>query len=138
MLRVGQGVLLKLDFCDGGVANYKRPFLVIDKNDKYVYLLNVSSIQGKEHKLGMRSNKAIDRYKPPFLKSSFVKLDSMYIVPNNEYIRSCLLCEGRAIHPMELKDIVDCLSVYRENNNFVSRTFSLDEIEELNGVLTSA
>lgn len=138
MVRTGQGVLLKLDFCDGGVANYKRPFLVINKDNDYIYLLNVSSTRGKEHKLGMQSNKLINRYRPPFLKSSFVKLDSMYIVPNRKYIKSYLLCGGRAMHPIEFKDIEKCLSDYRESNKrFDSKVFNLDRIEELNGVLTS-
>lgn len=135
MVRAGQGVLLKLDFCDGSVANYKRPFLVINKDNDYIYLLNISSTKGKEHKLGMKSNKLISRYRPPFLKSSFVKLDSMYIVPNREYIKNYLLCEGRAMHPLELQDIKHCFSDYRENNKFKSKIFNLDRIEELNGTL---
>ncbi len=133
MLRKGQAILLKLDFCDGGICEYKRPFLVVDKNNDYIYLLNISSTKGKEHKLGRRSNMLIKRYKPPFVKSSFVKLDSMYIVPNEEYIKNCLLNEGRALHPIELKNILDSLTNYKENNgSFNSKVFDLNRIEELN------
>lgn len=136
MLKKGQGVCLKLDFWDGGLSNYKRPFLVIDKNENYIHLLNISSTHGKEHKLGMKSNKLIRYYNPPFLKSSFVKLDAMYIIPNGEYIKSYLLCGGRAMRPDEFKSIENCLIEYRESNKkFNIKKFDLNRIEELNKVL---
>ena len=58
-MKTGQGILLKLDYADGGLADKARTFLIISINESKVNLLNISSIQGKLHKLMYPANKKI-------------------------------------------------------------------------------
>ena len=62
MIDIGQGLLLKLDFADGGVCRSPRTFLVVEKNNEEIKLVNISSTNGKEWKLAMQSNKNIELY----------------------------------------------------------------------------
>lgn len=115
-MKAGQGLLLSLDFADGGLCKAQRTFLIIEVTDKKVRLLNVSSIEGKERKLAFSSNEKINKYRPPFMKKSFCKMDAVYIIPNNPIIDSYILAEGRSMHPEELSRILLKYQYYRENN----------------------
>lgn len=137
MAEVGHGVWIKLDFADGGKCTYERPFLVVNKTGDKLHLINVSSLKNKERKLGMNSNKRIVRFRPPFITESFVKLDSVYIVPDNEFIDSKILCNKRKIHPAELKGIREKFNEYRLNNKVKIKEYILKEIEEMNSELSA-
>ncbi|WP_291566999.1 MULTISPECIES: hypothetical protein [unclassified Clostridium] len=133
-MRVGQGLLLKLDYADGAKANKKRTFLIIDIGFKNITLLNVSSVKGKTHKLLYPSNFKINKYNPPFVKSSFVKLDAEYIIEKDEELDHFIVNNGRAIHPEELKTIRENFRSY-SNNNKVNRLFCrADAVTALNRV----
>lgn len=135
MAKVGQGVLINLDFADGGKGSYKRPFLIIDKIDEKLHLINVSSLKGKERKLGIKSNKRIVKFNPPFLKPSFVKLDAVYIIPDDEFINKNIICNKRSIHPFELKEIIDKHNYYREKNEINIKEYLLEDIKKMNSKL---
>lgn len=75
--QIGQGILAKIPFRDGHIPSYPRPYLIVDSSDSYIQVLNISSVAGKEHKLMFSTNMRIEKYNPPFLKDSFVKLDSL-------------------------------------------------------------
>jgi hypothetical protein len=73
-IQPGNGLYLKLPhFADGG-GGYKRPFLVvnIEKSKRRIFLLNISSVNGKEHKLIRDSNELLLQYNPPFRVPSFI------------------------------------------------------------------
>lgn len=132
MINSGNGLLLKMDYADGGKGDKKRTFLVIRKYDESFHLLNISSVKGKERKLGFRNNKNIVRYNPPFLKKSFVKLDSLYIIPNTPGIEKVVLCNRRKMHPIQLKEIINSYEEYREKNKIFIKNVSIEELQENN------
>lgn len=101
----GQGILGKIKFVDGTMPQYARTYLVINVRESYVEILNVSSIKGKERKLAFPTNKRIRMYNPPFLKPSFVKLDSLVRVNKSELVDIVLLNNGRTLDGNELKQI---------------------------------
>lgn len=80
-----QGILAKIPFRDGEVPKYSRTYLVISANEQGITVLNVSSTEGKEHKVSFPSNYLLKQHNPPFLKSSFVKLDSAVVVPKEKF-----------------------------------------------------
>lgn len=106
MFIVGQGVLGKAKFVDGVTPGYRRPYLVVDVQDDGVSILNVSTTQDKEHKLLMETNLAIDNYNPPFIKPSFVKLDSKVFVSNEELSNFRLLKAGQCLNELDLATIL--------------------------------
>lgn len=132
MIKVGNGLLLKIDFADGGVCEIDRTFLVIHVDKNTIHLLNVSSVKGKERKLGFASNKIIKRYIPPFKKPSFIKKDALYILPNDKWVEDKILCSNRCINPLELKEIIDEYEIYRENNEVYIKECTIDYLLEKN------
>lgn len=106
---VGQGVLGKVLFNDGTMPAYDRTYLVVGVTNVYIELLNVSSTVGKEHKLLFPSNKLIKNYNPPFIKSSFVKLDSLSRITLLEAANLKVLHGGDCLDNNELKDIIDSI-----------------------------
>lgn len=131
-MKTGQGILLKLDYADGGLADKARTFLIISINEGKVNLLNISSIQGKLHKLMYPANKKILKYKPPFIKPSFVKLDAEYIIDNNQELESFILCQGRAMEQDELSAIIKEFDEYKSNYNVNIAYSSIDKVMKLN------
>ena len=101
----GQGVLGRIRFVDGELPAYDRTYLVITANTDYIEVLNVSSIRGKERKLAFPSNERLRVYNPPFLKPSFVKLDSLTRVERNDWGNLQVLNFGRTLDAAELKRI---------------------------------
>lgn len=114
MLRVGQGVLGRIKFLDGQIPPYDRTYLVVSVNITQTGFLNVSSIAGKEHKLLYPSNKRITQYNPPFLKESFVKLDSLVFIPNEDTHSLQILHNGDCLQPNELNIILQLINISKE------------------------
>lgn len=104
--RKGQGILGRIAFADGSIPEYERPYLVVSATEEYIEVLNVSSIKGKERKLAFRTNKRIIKYNPPFMKPTFVKLDSLTRVPNTEWGSLRVLHDGEALDADELAEII--------------------------------
>lgn len=136
-MQVGQGLLLSLDFADGGLCNYKRTFLIIEVLEKEVFLLNISSLEGKERKLAFPSNERLYRYRPPFMRKSFFKMDALYIIPNSHIVANYLLADGRCMHPNELSEVVRKYTEYRENNQIGIAQVDLIEFCKKNASNTS-
>lgn len=132
MLQQGQGLLLETDYADGGAHNKKRTFLVINSSKSTVHILNVSSLRGKERKLGFKSNKRIRRYRPPFLKPSFVKLDALYILENDYRLEAFLLNHGIKLLSREFNEILYDFNKYKSDNKLLIKNISLKEIFDNN------
>lgn len=110
MFRVGQGLLGRVAFRDGGIPEYDRPYLIVYVSDTEIGLLNVSSVAGKESKLLYPTNRNIVKYNPPFRKSSFVKLDSLTYITYVEASAMRVLSGGLALDQHELNSIVASVS----------------------------
>ena len=106
MFRVGQGLLGRVAFRDGGIPEYDRPYLIVYVSDTEIGLLNVSSVAGKESKLLYPTNRNIVKYNPPFRKSSFVKLDSLTYISHTEASAMQLLSGGLVLDQDELNLII--------------------------------
>lgn len=106
MFLAGQGILGKIRFVDGKYPAYNRTYLVIKAEAAYIEVLNVSSTFGKEHKLLFPANKEIKSYRPPFLKPSFVKLDSAVKVFKQEWPYLSVLYHGEPMDKTELLEII--------------------------------
>lgn len=105
MFKAGQGVFGKVRFTDGIMPDYSRPYLIVEACDEEIKVLNVSSLYGKEEKLLMPYNKKIFNFKPPFIKPSFVKLDSLCSVNSDEWCHLKLLDDGKTLDDTEFKEI---------------------------------
>lgn len=98
----GQAIFGRITFTDGEEPEYDRPYLIITVAEDHIEVLNVSSIKGKERKLAFPTNEEIRNYNPPFIKPSFVKLDSLTMVPYTECESLQLMCGGSALDKDEL------------------------------------
>lgn len=131
----GHALLLKLPYADGGPADKRRPFLVIDVNDKEISMLNVSSVMGKPRSLMYPFNKLILNYDPPFRVLSFVKLNSLYVI---EYLQEledhAILHNGQTLCDRELKNIIDSFSNYQQAHNVDRVYYDRYVIEQYNSI----
>lgn len=103
---VGQGIKGKIRFKDGTIPEYERVYLVVGVGADYIDVLNLSTIRGKEWKLAFDSNRRIIKYKPPFYKPSFVKLDSLTRVRLDEDAILTILYNGEKLDEEELSAIL--------------------------------
>lgn len=101
----GQGVLGRIAFRDGATPEYDRTYLVVSVSTEHIEVLNVSSVRGKERKLAFPTNERLRVFCPPFLKPSFVKLDSLTRVDAAEWGALKLLYGGQPLDGSELARI---------------------------------
>lgn len=101
----GQGILGKIRFVDGEFPAYDRTYLVVTAKPDHIEVLNVSSIRGKERKLAFSTNERLRLYNPPFMKPSFVKLDSLTRVDSSDWQNLSVLASGKRLDEQELKRI---------------------------------
>ena len=106
MVCVGQGICGKARFVDGQYPQYDRTYLVVSVTPEKVGILNISSTAGKEHKLLFPNNRHIKNYNPPFLKDSFVKLDSLVYVDAADICSFHVLHHGDCLEQNELNEII--------------------------------
>lgn len=105
----GQGIFTKIKFKDGKFPKYSRPYLIVNvKSQDTIDVINVSSTEGKEHKLLFPDNYPLSTFKPPFKKHSFVKLDSLCTINLSE-ISYTLLHNGECLNESDLKIIQEKL-----------------------------
>lgn len=109
LFQEGQGILGRIAFVDGNVPEYDRTYLVVKVDTNYIEVINVSSTKGKERKLAFPKNERLRIFNPPFLKPSFVKLDSLTCVPSSEWSTLKVLNGGRTLDTTELKRIQNLL-----------------------------
>lgn len=82
MIEVGQVLSLRIRFNNSGdVSRTRHPYLVVDVNDnlRTIEIAQLDSLEGKEYKATMRSNKTILCDKPRETvidKDSYVQLDN--------------------------------------------------------------
>ncbi len=101
----GHGAHGRVRFKDGAFPAYDRTYLVVFVAADYIEVLNVSSVKGKERKLAFPTNERLRIYKPPFMKPSFVKLDSLTRVSKADWHNLVVLSRGRTLDNGELARI---------------------------------
>lgn len=112
MYSEGQGILGKLKFKDGTMPLYDRTYLIISVSKDNIGVLNVSSTIGKESKLLYPTNKRLTKYNPPFLKDSFVKLDSLMYVDIKDIKKCRILHKGDCLDNTELMEIINTIKTF--------------------------
>lgn len=132
----GHGLLLKLDFADGAPCRCKRTFLVInvDQNTNRLELLNVSSIEGKEHKLLFETNERLNNHKPPFNLPSFVKMDALYEVDYFPELEKRILHNRQPYNTQELNRIVDKFNAIKLSQKFSSASYTINQVKTANSL----
>ena len=90
---------------DGKMPNKDRPYLIVAVGQNSIQTIDVSTIKNKEWKAGSYHNHILNSYNPPFLKPSFVKIDSLQTVELSECSNMRLLCGGARLDSIELKTI---------------------------------
>ncbi|EKF8799172.1 TPA: hypothetical protein ACN1M9_001436 [Enterococcus faecalis] len=106
MVAVGEAYLGKISYLDGVMPSYYRPYLVVEVLTNGIHVLNVSSSKGKETKLLYASNYELTKFNPPFVKPSFVKLDSKTFIPDQDLQTLKLLSNGQKLNSRDLNNIL--------------------------------
>ena len=109
MFKVGQALMGKLRFKDGDFPQYSRPYLIVKVTDDFVEVLNVSGLGGKEHKAMFHTNYKLSQFSPPFIRSSFVKLDSLTVVNKADWHNFKLLDDGKCLNSYDLNNILNLI-----------------------------
>jgi len=109
MYLVGQGLYGKIQFSDGKFPQYDRAYLIVIVSDNNIGVLNISSVEGKEHKLLFPYNKEIKKHFPPFLLKSFIKLDSLVYISIAEAQKTRVLAAGNTLDKEELNSILSAM-----------------------------
>lgn len=102
---IGQAILGKVRFKDGTMPQYKRPYLIVDIKENRIGIITVSSTRGKYQKMLLESNMLINRFNPPFVESSFVKLDSLQYFSEEELVNCQVMSGGKGLNSVEINNI---------------------------------
>lgn len=94
-------------------------------------MLNISSVNGKEHKLIRDSNELLLQYNPPFRVPSFVKLDALYILDYFDDLSQLVFRSG-LLDSGELIRIQDKLKIFSQNNEVTIVNFNEESIRQVN------
>ncbi len=105
---IGQCILARLNYIDGKGTPKKRPYLVVGVSGNKIKVLTVSSTEGKEHKLAFKSNYRLKNFNPPFVKDSFVKLDSLQELDLDK-IKYSIGNNGKVLNEYDLNEILNRL-----------------------------
>ncbi|MDB2085834.1 hypothetical protein [Clostridium paraputrificum] len=127
-MKKGQVLNLKIGYADGGAANYKRPFLIIDIKGNCIYSLNISSLKNKTHKILYDSTLVINRYKPPLRVLSYLKLDALYKIPIVDGIEKHLMDKGNQLNKKEFDYIHQYFFEFKESNMVYQKEVSVEEL----------
>lgn len=106
---VGQAFWGTIPYPDGVVPEYVRPYLVVGVDDEYIEILTASSVAGKEWKATLATNMLLENFDPPFIKRTFIKLDSLQRIPISSLGNVSLCRGGRILNSEELTRIIDSI-----------------------------
>lgn len=90
---------------DGEMPDKDRPYLIVAVGQDSIQTIDVSTVRNKEWKVNIYHNHVLNSFNPPFLKPSFVKIDSLQTVELSECSNMRLLCGGAKLDAAELKAI---------------------------------
>ena len=111
-MKIGQCIWVRIKYIDGIGIPKRRPYLIVGVNGNKIKVLTVSSTEGKEHKLGFKSNYRLINFKSPFTKDSFVKLDSLQELELDN-INYSIGDNGRVLNNYDINEILLRLEEYK-------------------------
>ena len=106
---VGQAFWGRVRFKDGEFPQYDRPYLIVGVDMEYIQILTASSIDGKEWKLTLPTNKEIFKYDPPFPRRTLVKLDSLQRVHISDLSNVSISRGGGTLDATELSEVINAI-----------------------------
>ncbi len=139
-LEIGQVLWLKIRFNNEGVvSNVNHPYLIVDIDEEFgtLEIAQMDSLQGKEFKAAMRSNKVVYVDDPPetvIMKDSYVQLDNSFLVENFETLSRFRRVSGK-LSEEKLQGILRAYKIYHEQHHISENKqvfMNRSEIEELN------
>lgn len=97
-----------LPFPDGNGSQNARPYPIVKITESDLYILNVSSIGSRPKfvKSVRYENHSIRTYNPPFVRPSFVKMDSLICVSAEFAKKWRLLAGGKCLNDEDLSEIL--------------------------------
>lgn len=126
----GQVLLLKIRFAKGTVSKLARLLLIIEVTDNQIFALNVSTVQGKEHKLLFPSTCNIRKFNPPFDHASFVSFNELYAIELFDSFHPRVL--GQTVDVNELRTIQEAFDEYKKKYIVTIVTQTSNEIQHYN------
>jgi hypothetical protein len=139
-LEIGQVLWLRIRFNnEGTVSNVKHPYLIVDIDEEFetIEVAQMDSLQGKEFKAAMRSNKVVyvdDPSETVITKDSYVQLDNSFQIENfrslSQYRRVTDKLSGE-----KLQGVLRAYKMYHEQHHISENKqvfMNKSEIEKLN------
>lgn len=119
---------------DGISENNDRRYMVITSNGNIVEMINISKVQGKEHKMVKTGNKRLKDFRP-FRFPSFAKADTLYTIEYFTELENFISFGGQKIKEKEFNDVMLEREKYVNNtgNNKVI-PFNKEEFLEKNKI----
>lgn len=140
MLEIGQVISLKIRFNnDGTVSRKKHPYLVVSVDEAFnmVEVAQLDSLEGKEYKAAMRSNKTIycDNPKEKVIdKDSYIQLDNKFQIEICSELENCRRQDSKLSHT-KLQETLKAYNTYHQTKQIEENKIvymDADEIKKLN------
>ncbi|MDW4039834.1 hypothetical protein QI322_04430 [Staphylococcus saprophyticus] len=123
----------KIPFANGQIYGTDRYYVVVKIDSEHYYLLNCSSVRGKQNKLMLKSNTELNDCIPPLKERTMVKMDEIYKIPKS--CSSLLNILKYTLKSHSFQKLEQEFSEYTEMR-FVSKpsiiSYSYEEIEKCN------
>ncbi|MDV0446656.1 hypothetical protein MsAg5_05060 [Methanosarcinaceae archaeon Ag5] len=96
-------------YIDGRTGTKKRPMLVVKVNsaENEISLVNITSAEGKAKCFFREDHIRIRQYEPPFIKPSYAKTSSLYVLEYFQKLDSLILYNGAPLNDMDFKNILE-------------------------------
>ena len=91
-------------YADDDTDTKKRYMLILDVNEEYVKLVNVSKLEGKPRTYLYKCNVVIRDYEPLPLPS-FTKINSTYILEKFDELKKFIAFDGKYLAEWEIENI---------------------------------
>lgn len=139
-LEIGQVLWLKIRFNnEGTISKVKHPYLIVDIDSEFgiVEIAQMDSLEGKEFKAAMRSNKVVYVDDPPetvIKRDSYVQLDNSFQVENFASLSRYRSVTDK-LSGAKLQSVLSAYKKYHEQHHISENKqvfMKKSEIEELN------
>lgn len=101
---------------DGIEENDNRRYMVVSNNNKdIIQMINISKVQGKEHKMFALGNKRLKDF-TPFKLPSFAKTDTLYTIEYFPELENYISFGGQKINEQDFNNILE------ERKKYINKT----------------
>lgn len=136
MIEVGQVLSLKIRFNNSGtISRVRHPYLVIEINDEFgtVEIAQMDSLEGKEYKAAMRSNKTIFCDNPNETvidRDSYIQMDNTFLLENHVELERYRRQEDK-LSEEKLEDVIRSYKEYHRTHQIEEDKQVYISMEEL-------